>query len=153
MTSARYEAGGAATLLYDADCGLCRATAAWLGHRIPASTLRLMALTDAASDPRIADRVAGRDLKSMLHVVHADGTVATGSRAVLAAGRLVPRWRLLAAAFDHRLGHFALDPAYRLIAGHRRQVSRLLRLPPSCPVPLPAERPGAIERAEQPLAP
>lgn len=130
-------------MLYDADCGLCRATAAWLGHRVPASALQLMALTGAASAPGLADRVAGRDLKSMLHLVHPDGTVATGARAVLAAGRLVPRWRLLAAAFDHRLGHVVLDPTYRLIAGHRRQVSRLLRLPPSCPVPLPADRPRA----------
>jgi predicted DCC family thiol-disulfide oxidoreductase YuxK len=151
--SARYGSEGPATLLYDADCGLCRATAAWLGHRVPASALRLMALTEAASDPSLASSVAGRDLKAMLHLVHADGTVATSARAVLAAGRLVPRWRLLAAALDHRFGSFVLDPVYRWIAGHRRQVSRLFRLPPSCTVPLPADRPRATARAERTLAP
>jgi predicted DCC family thiol-disulfide oxidoreductase YuxK len=140
-------------LLYDADCGLCRATAAWLGHRVPASALRLMALTDAANDPGLAASVAGRDLNAMLHLVHGDGTIATGSKAVVGAGRLVPRWRLLATVLDHRLGHLVLDPAYRWIAGHRRQVSRLLRLPPSCPVPLPADRPRANERAGQTVAP
>jgi predicted DCC family thiol-disulfide oxidoreductase YuxK len=133
-------------LLYDADCGLCRATAAWLGYRVAPSALRLMALTDAVSEPSLADRVAGRDLKSMLHFVAPDGRVSTGARAALAAGRLVPRWRVLARLFDHRVGHLVLEPIYRLIAGHRRQVSRLLRLPPTCPVPRPDERPLADQR-------
>jgi predicted DCC family thiol-disulfide oxidoreductase YuxK len=150
--SARYRSRGPATLLYDPECGLCRATAAWLGRRVPASALRLMALTDASNDPGLADKVMGRDLMAMLHLVDRDGTVATGARAVLAAGRLVPRWRLLAAAFDHRPGLIVLDRVYRWIAGHRRQVSRLLRLPSSCPVPSPADRPRQGDRAEQTFA-
>jgi predicted DCC family thiol-disulfide oxidoreductase YuxK len=140
-----------ATLLYDEDCGLCRATAAWLGHRVSPIVLRLMPLSEAARDPFVSPRVAGRDLKAMLHLVHADGEVATGARAVLSAARLAPRWRLVAAAFDHRLGHVLLEPIYRQIARHRRQVGRLLGLPPSCPVPLPAERPGAIHRGDTTL--
>jgi predicted DCC family thiol-disulfide oxidoreductase YuxK len=152
VTIARYSHISAATLLYDADCGLCRATAAWLGYRVAPSALRLMALTDVVSDPSLADRVAGRDLKSMLHLVAPDGRVSTGARAVLAAGRLVPRWRVLARLFDHRIGHLVLEPLYRLIAGHRRQVSRLLRLPATCPVPTPAERPGATERGTSAIA-
>ena len=153
MTLARYKRDKRATLLYDAECGLCRATAAWLGYRIPPSGLRLMALTDAPSDPGLAGRVAGRDLQSTLHFVHTDGTVSTGARAALSAGRLVPRWRLLATAFDHRLGHFVLEPLYRMIASHRRQVSRLLRLPATCPIPLPSERPDPARRAGGPFAP
>jgi predicted DCC family thiol-disulfide oxidoreductase YuxK len=153
VTRARNPNSPGATLLYDPDCGLCRATTAWLGRRVPDTALRLMALTDAVSDPGLADAVAGRDLKAMLHLVRADGTVVTGARAVLAAGRLVPRWRVLAAGLDHRLGHVVLDPAYRWVAGHRRLVSRLLRLPPSCPIPLPADRPRGNERAEGTVAP
>jgi predicted DCC family thiol-disulfide oxidoreductase YuxK len=143
----------AATLLYDEDCGLCRATAAWLGYRVAPSNLRLLPLTDAADDPDLAPRVADRDLKAMLHLVHPDGRIATGARAVLAAGRLVPRWRLVARAFDHRLGHLVLEPVYRQVARHRRQVSRLLGIPASCPVPLPAERPRPVGRGRGALAP
>lgn len=131
-----------ATLLYDADCGVCRATAAWLGHRVPATKLQLMPLSDAARDPTIGPQVRGRDLVSMLHLVTSNGRIRMGSRAVLSAGRLVPRWRLIARAFDHRLGHMVLGPMYQLVASHRRQVSRMLGLPASCLVPTPAERPG-----------
>ena len=153
MMRARNQNRAAATLLYDPDCGLCRATAAWLGHRVPATALQLTALTAAATDPGLADAVAGRDLKAMLHLVHGDGSVVTGARAVLAAGRLVPRWRRLAATLDHRLGHVVLEPAYRWVASHRGLVSRLLRLPASCPVPMPAERPRGNELAEQTISP
>jgi predicted DCC family thiol-disulfide oxidoreductase YuxK len=130
------------TLLYDADCGLCRATAAWLGRRVSPRRLRLMALADAAGDPTVGPHVRGRNLASMLHAVTSDGQVFTGARAVLSAGRLVPRWGPIAKAFDHRLGHAVLGPVYQLVARNRLQVSRLLRLPASCPVPTPAERPS-----------
>jgi predicted DCC family thiol-disulfide oxidoreductase YuxK len=146
MDSARYDEKASATLLYDEDCGLCRATAAWLGRRVAPSTLRLLPLSEAANDSAIAPTVAGRDLKAMLHLVDREGRVFIGARAVVAAGRLVPRWRRLAAAVDHRVGYAFLDPVYRLISSRRRQVSRLLGLPPSCPVPLPAERPGSMSR-------
>ena len=142
-----------ATLLYDADCALCQATAAWLGFRVTPDDLRLMGLDDVSDDPDLAGRLEGRNLRSMLHLVHPDGRVSTGARAVLSAGRLVPRWRWLARAFDHRLGHLVLEPVYRLIADHRRQMSRLLRLPATCPVPLPEERHRAIERARGNRAP
>jgi predicted DCC family thiol-disulfide oxidoreductase YuxK len=137
-----------ATLLYDEDCGLCRATAAWLGRRVPPDELRLMPLSDASSDPTIGPRVAGRDLKAMLHLVRPDGRLRTGAGAVLAAGRLVPRWRLIAAALDHRVGLMVLDPAYRWVARHRRQVGRLLRIPANCPVPSAADRAHRVERAD-----
>lgn len=101
-----------------------------------------MALSDAASDPVIGPQVRGRDLASMLHLVASNGRVFTGAEAVLAAGRLVPRWKLVARAFDHRIGHLVLEPMYQLVARHRRQVGRLLGLPASCPVPTPAERRG-----------
>lgn len=129
------------TLLYDGDCGLCTATAAWLGRRVPPDRLRLTALTDAASDPRLRPLVAGRNLSATLHVVTPDDRVLAGARAVLAAGRLVPRWRVLAVAVDRRLGHAILEPVYREIVRHRRAIGRLLRLPASCPMPAVDERP------------
>jgi predicted DCC family thiol-disulfide oxidoreductase YuxK len=130
-----------ATLLYDQDCGLCVASAAWLGRRVAPRQLRLIALSEAASEPRLGEIVAGRNLSASLHVVTPDGRVLTGARAVLAAARLVPRWRTLAVPFDRRLGHLLLEPVYRQVALHRRAIGRLLRLPAVCPMPTSDERP------------
>ncbi|HET9520382.1 MAG TPA: DUF393 domain-containing protein [Candidatus Limnocylindrales bacterium] len=131
----------AGTLLYDEDCGLCVASAAWLGRRVAPRDLRLLPLTAAPADQIVGAEVAGRDLAAALHFVAADGRVFAGARAVLAAGRLVPRWRFLARASDHRLGHAVLEPIYRWVAANRRTIGRRLGLPASCPMPTSAERP------------
>jgi predicted DCC family thiol-disulfide oxidoreductase YuxK len=123
------------TLLYDPDCGICVATAGWLRRRVEADRLRLVPLTAAPGDPELGGIVAGRPLIETLHAVLPDGSVRTGARAVLAAGRLVPRWRVLARSADHRLGHVVLEPAYRLISRRRRRIGRLLGLPATCEVP------------------
>ena len=123
------------TLLFDADCGLCVATATWLQERVPPSLLGLLPLQHADGDPRIAALVAGRDLTESLHFVGVDGTVLTGARAALAAGRLIPILGLYAALLDRPLGHQLLEPLYREIASHRRRIGRLLGLPAECPLP------------------
>ena len=129
------------TLLFDEDCGLCVATAAWLARRVAPRNLRLLPLAAAPADPVVGAAVAGRDLAAALHVVAPDGRVLAGAAAVLAAGRLVPRWRFLARAFDHRLGRALIEPIYRWVAANRRAIGRRLGLPASCPMPAAAERP------------
>ena len=124
------------TLLYDADCGLCIATATWLGRWVPANRLGLLPLQDVATNPRIAALVDGRDLAEQLHFVRADGTVLTGARAALAAGRLAPVIGLYAGLLDRPLGHLLLEPLYSEIASHRRLIGRLLGLPAECPLPV-----------------
>ena len=126
---------GSGTLLYDADCGLCVATATWLEGVVAASQLGLLPLQRAATDPRIASLVEGRNLAESLHFVTADGEVLTGARAVLAAGRLVPVLGLYATLLDRPLGHRLLEPVYREVASHRRRIGRLLGLPLECPLP------------------
>lgn len=123
------------TLLYDADCGLCVATATWLAERVPPDSLGLLPLQDAATQPRIAALVRGRALAAQLHFVRSEGAVLTGARAALAAGRLVPLLGVYAALLDRPLGHVLLDPLYREIASHRRRIGRLLGLPVNCPLP------------------
>ena len=131
----------AATLLYDEDCGLCVASAAWLGRRVSPRDLRLLPLSAGPADPVVGKAVAERDLAAALHVVAPDGRVFAGAGAVLAAGRLVPRWRFLASAFDHRPGRALLEPIYRAVAANRRTIGRRLGLPASCPMPTGVERP------------
>jgi predicted DCC family thiol-disulfide oxidoreductase YuxK len=125
----------AGTLLYDADCGLCIATATWLERVVPASRLGLLALQDVESDPRLAAAVEGRSLADRVHFVRADGAVLTGASAVLAAGRLVPVLGPYAALLDRPLGQRLLEPLYDEIASHRRLIGRLLGLPDECPLP------------------
>ena len=125
----------AASLLYDADCGICTATAGWLARRVDPGQLRVVPLTEAAMDSGLAANVAGRRLIETLHVVTSNGRVLTGARAVVAAGRLVPRWKWPAILLDHRLGYALLEPLYRQVARRRHRISRLLGLPATCEVP------------------
>ena len=128
------------SLLYDQDCGICVATAAWLADRASPDRLGLLALTQVGSDPRIQALVAGRDLTARVHFVRSDGTVLTGARAIVAAGRLIPRWRFVAVLYDHRLGHWLLEPLYDQVARNRGRIGRALHLPAACA--LPARSPG-----------
>lgn len=130
------------TLLYDADCGLCIATATWLAEHVPPSRLGLLPLRHASADPLIAALVEGRDLTESLHFVGSDGVVLTGARAALAAGRLIPILGVYLALVDRPLGHELLEPLYREIASHRRRIGRLLGLPEECPLPSRAQRAG-----------
>ena len=123
------------SLLYDQDCGICVATAAWLADRGALDRLGLLALAQVAGDPRIEALVAGRDLTTRVHFVRSDGAVLTGARAILAAGRLIPRWRFVAVLYDHPLGHWLLEPLYDEIAGHRGRIGRALGLPAACALP------------------
>ena len=117
------------TVLYDPDCSICVATAAWLARRVPPTRLRLLPLTEAPTVPSVRDLVEGRSLAEWLHVVLPDGRVATGARAVLAAGRLVRGWGIAAAVWDNSLGGAVLEPVYREVSRKRRRIGRALGLP------------------------
>jgi predicted DCC family thiol-disulfide oxidoreductase YuxK len=122
-------------LLYDSDCGICLALAAFLARRVVPSRLGLLPLTEADTVPRVGRLVEGRPLATTIHFVRGDDTILTGARAVLAAMRLVPRWRFPAIALDNAAGHAILEPLYRQVAAHRRRIGRLLGLPVACPLP------------------
>jgi len=123
------------TLLYDADCGLCIATATRLGQLVPAEKLGLVALQEVSTEPAVAAAGEGRDVAAQLHFVRSDGAVLTGARAALAAGRLIPVMGWYAALLDQPLGHALLEPLYRQVAAHRRRIGGLLGLPQECPLP------------------
>ena len=109
--------------------------AGFLAKRVTASRLGLLGLTEADTVPRVGRLVEGLLLTTTIHFVRSDDSILTGARAVLAAGRLVPRWRFLAIVLDNRAGHAILEPLYRQVATHRRRIGRLLGLPVDCPLP------------------
>jgi predicted DCC family thiol-disulfide oxidoreductase YuxK len=122
-------------LLYDSDCGICLAMAGFLAKRVTPRRLGLLALSETDTVPRVDRLVVGLPLAATIHFVRGDDTILTGARAVLAAGRLVPRWRFVAIALDNPPGHAILEPLYRQVATHRRRIGRLLGLPVECPLP------------------
>lgn len=115
-------------VLYDADCGFCMATVRWLQRRDHGGRLTFVALQDAAAaaEPwRTA--IAGHDLRAALHVVDpASGNVAEGGPAMLAALRELPSWRVAARLANARAVAPLVDVAYRLVAGHRHALGRLV---------------------------
>ena len=137
-----------AIMLFDADCGLCTHAAAWLMRRAAPEHLRAVPLqvvevvaanrNDEPGDDGMAQvraKVEGRDLRTTLHVVTANGELRTGAAAVLHAARQLPRWRHLARLADHRLGHALLEPAYRVVAANRNRIGRWLGIKQTCTVP------------------
>jgi predicted DCC family thiol-disulfide oxidoreductase YuxK len=126
-------------MLYDADCGLCTAAAAWLMRRARPGELQAKPLQTAT--------LSGfPDLTKTLHVVTPDKRILTGSRAVLAAARTVPKWGAVARIADNKVGHAILEPAYRWVASHRRGIGRALGISQTCAVPetRPVTRPRPL---------
>lgn len=134
------------TLLFDADCGVCIATATWLGNLVPPDRLGLLALQQVETVPEIAALVEGRNLAEELHFVRADGAVLTRAPAALAAARLIPVVGLYAVLLDQPVGHALLEPLYRAIVAHRRRIGRLLGLPAVCPLPTRAREGASVTR-------
>lgn len=125
-------------VLYDADCGFCRAMASWLRHRDRTGRLALSPLQDAAAPTgpwRAA--LACHDLRSTLHVVDlASGYVAEGGPAMLAVFRMLPRWGVAARLVGVRPLAPLVDLVYGLVAGHRDSLARFVGVGgPACQLP------------------
>jgi len=120
--------GTARRVLYDGECGVCRALAAHARRRDTARRLVLLPYQAQLSADLPSD-VSTKDLEDALHVILEDGSVRRRAEAVVAVlDVLPPPWNWLA-----RLGMWGpmrsvADALYALFARHRRLVSRLLRL-------------------------
>ena len=118
------------TVLYDRDCGLCHWTAGQLRALDRAGKLELIPLQHAAAHPERGEltRAAAQcRLADRIHVVRDDGRIRAGGGALLEildalpGGPLLRPWARLPGVEP------TVDAIYRLIAGHRQLVSRLLR--------------------------
>jgi predicted DCC family thiol-disulfide oxidoreductase YuxK len=122
-----------ATLFYDADCGLCRWTAAKVGAWDRRGAVRLTPLQHRAEADRL---LPGMDLDTRMaswHLVTPDGEVHSGGRGVAPLLRLLPGGgppARLASALQP-----VTDRAYEFVAEHRSAFGRLIprraRRPPA----------------------
>lgn len=132
-------------VLYDADCAFCMATAQWLQRRDRGVRLAFVALqaSPAGAEPWHT-AVAGHDLRAALHVVDAASMqVAEGGPAMLSVLGVLPRWRVPARLAAARPVAPLVDVAYRLVAGHRHALGRLVGAEGAACRSLPARHGGA----------
>jgi predicted DCC family thiol-disulfide oxidoreductase YuxK len=129
-TRRRHDAEGVThqlTVLYDADCGVCRLTVLALRRLDWGRRLDLVPLQSFAAEPA-AEGPSHEDLLSALHVRDASGRWATGGAAALRVARVIPVLAPLAIAGRlPGMGRVA-ERAYRLVADHRHAISRVLDL-------------------------
>jgi len=122
-------------VLFDPDCGLCVAGIGWLRERVRGDRVLALPFTAVDGDPRLSQLLAGRGLSSVIHAVLPDDRVRAGAAAVLAAGRAVPGWGILAGVYDNSVGHMLLGPVYRLVASNRTRIGRALGIGRRCATP------------------
>jgi predicted DCC family thiol-disulfide oxidoreductase YuxK len=112
-----------ATVLYDADCGLCRWSAERLRRWDRGGRLRFAPLRSSEADDLLHELTPDAR-RSSWHLVAPDGRVTSGGRAIPGVLELLPGGRPLATLAERFPG--VTDRAYRWTADHRRGIGRLL---------------------------
>jgi predicted DCC family thiol-disulfide oxidoreductase YuxK len=110
-------------VLYDGDCGFCRWTIAWALKRDRDNVLTVAPIQSTTGELLLADMEPTERLGSV-HVVHDDAGRESGGAAVRDVLNALPAARPLArlAGISPR----STDLVYRLVAGHRGRLSRLV---------------------------
>lgn len=123
-----------AVVLYDAECGFCRWALGVLLRWDRRGRLRPMALQSAEAG-RLLRGTSVEERMGSLHVVEggvggaagvgdAAGDVASAGAALVALARVLPGGAVLAAVGERAPG--AVELGYRLVAGHRSGLGRLV---------------------------
>lgn len=116
-------------LLWDGDCGLCAAAAAWVGRRDGAGRFAVMEWQRVPSPPMTP--ALAEACRQAVHVLTREGTVLRGEAAIFfILGEL--GWKRMS-----RLGArvplvWLTAGAYRLVARHRARISALLGQSSAC---------------------
>jgi predicted DCC family thiol-disulfide oxidoreductase YuxK len=118
-------------LLYDADCSFCR----WSLDKILAwdRAKRLRPVPIQSEEGSLLLAPIARDARlDSWHLVRADARVFSAGAAARPLARLLPGGRPLAAVFA--AFPCVTERGYRLVARHRDDFARLLRIDPNCQV-------------------
>jgi predicted DCC family thiol-disulfide oxidoreductase YuxK len=111
------------TVLYDADCGFCKWTLAWLLRWDRAARLRPLALQRPLADEFLAELTREERMASW-HLISPAGVRASGGAAISPLLRLLPGGHVPAAALS-RLGA-GTERAYGWVAANRTALSRFV---------------------------
>lgn len=115
--------GQVATLVYDADCAMCRASALWLMRRaMGAGQLEILPCRSGprrARFPQITDERCMRGMQLVLP----DGRILEGADAVPELLRRIPRWRWAASLLALPGVRVVAGRAYAWIAANRMRIS------------------------------
>ena len=116
-----------ATLIYDGECSLCVAAAAWLDRRRPSGDGDVISVVDAQqwfATARGGTVVSREEIARAAWWIE-DGRRIEGSRAVAQALIAVGGgWRLVGRALSWPPVEWIAAPTYRFVARHRRVVPR-----------------------------
>ena len=113
-------------LLYDEECGLCRAAARAALRMAPRGRLRATGLRTERADELLPGRSQAERLRSF-HLAAPTGRTWSGGDAVPATLRLVPYLRPVADAIRRTpVLRRATSSTYEWVAGHRPKVARWL---------------------------
>jgi predicted DCC family thiol-disulfide oxidoreductase YuxK len=132
------------TVFYDADCGICQASARLMVRLDARHQLNMVPLQTA---PTTAETPSPDELLDSLHALDGDGRWWVGADAVIEIARRVPALRPLALATRVPFAVRALEIVYGLVARNRHRLSRILRLA-ACRLPQvrrPVGRAGSSE--------
>jgi predicted DCC family thiol-disulfide oxidoreductase YuxK len=114
---------GVHPILYDRDCGFCRACLALVLRWDTAGRLRPVALQDEEADRLLAGMPEEERMASW-HLVEPDGQVHSAGAAFAPLLRLLPRGHTLLPLFDRFPK--AAERGYRLVADNRGVLGRLV---------------------------
>ena len=104
------------SILYDADCGFCRWSLAWVLRWDRRERLRPVALQHPEA-PGLLSEMTEEERMASWHLVSLDGRVHSAGTAAAPLLRLLPAGRPLAAAADAFPG--LTERVYRWVADHR----------------------------------
>jgi predicted DCC family thiol-disulfide oxidoreductase YuxK len=115
--------GQVATLVYDADCAMCRASALWLLRRaMAAGQLEILPCRSGPRRARFPQITEERCMRAM-QLVLPDGRILEGADAVPELLRRIPRWRWMASLFAVPGARPLARRAYAWIAANRLRIS------------------------------
>jgi predicted DCC family thiol-disulfide oxidoreductase YuxK len=112
-----------ATLVYDGDCAMCRASALWIMRRaMDGGALEILPCRSAPRRARFP-QITDAECMTAMQLVLPDGRVLAGADAVPELLRRVPRWRWVPGLFALPGVRPAARVVYAWIARNRMRVS------------------------------
>lgn len=115
--------GQVATLVYDADCAMCRASALWLMRRaMAAGQLEILPCRSGPRRARFPQLTEEQCMRAM-QLVLPDGRILDGADAVPELLRRIPRWRWAVPLLALPVVRPVSRRAYAWIAANRMRIS------------------------------